>query len=111
MPYQCPVCGLGLEYPPENQYICPCCGTEFGYEDFAETLEGRAQRWHELRQRWINRDMPWFSRVQRPPNGWDPRIQVMNLATIRAKEISGDQTAEPVVTTGFWYQGRVWQYA
>ena len=27
----CPVCGYrGLEAPPANFLICPCCGTEFG---------------------------------------------------------------------------------
>lgn len=31
--YLCPVCGYGMEDPPSDFNICPCCGTEFGYHD------------------------------------------------------------------------------
>lgn len=79
--YPCPVCGYDrLEFPPENHYICPCCGTEFGYEDFAETFQDRQRRWVELRLRWIDRDMPWFSRATPPPPDWNPRRQILNSA-------------------------------
>ena len=83
MGYPCPVCGFnGLTRPPEDYYICPCCGTEFGYDDFADNSSDRSRRWVELRQRWLNRDARWFSSATQPPNGWDPYRQLVgaNLA-------------------------------
>lgn len=79
----CPVCGYdGLARPPEDYYICPCCGTEFGYDDFAEDFADRARRWVELRQQWLSRDARWFSPAVRPPQGWNPYQQLVkaNLA-------------------------------
>lgn len=36
--YTCPVCAYErMPYPPKNYNICPCCGVEFGYEDFVAT--------------------------------------------------------------------------
>ena len=80
----CPVCGFDkLTQPPEDHYICPCCGTEFGYEDYAATFDGRFQRWQELRQRWINAGMPWFSRATPPPVRWEPARQLLTVADVR----------------------------
>jgi hypothetical protein len=83
MGYPCPVCGYsGLTRPPEDYYICPCCGTEFGYDDFAENSDDRARRWIELRQQWLSRDAGWFSSAIPPPDGWNPYTQLVraNLA-------------------------------
>src|SRR5580704_6839377 len=47
MKYACPVCGYGGLYrPPRDYYTCPCCGTEFGYDDYAQDPQ-------ELRRRWV----------------------------------------------------------
>lgn len=65
--------------PPVEGNICPCCGTEFGYDDFNTPFE-------ELRRRWVERNAPWFSRHTPPPPGWDGIIQLSRaglLLTIR----------------------------
>ena len=73
MNYICPVCGYsGMPYPPQDDNICSCCGTHFGYHDLRLSFD-------ELRDRWIQRDSPWFSSaVQRPP-GWDAKQQLNKL--------------------------------
>jgi len=66
----CPVCGYAeLPRPPERNLICSCCGTEFGYHDYATSYE-------ELRARWIAGGARWFSRTQPPPANWDPFRQL-----------------------------------
>jgi hypothetical protein len=61
----CPVCGYkGLTSPPRDYNICPCCGTEFGYDDFGLSHE-------ELRSRWLRRGANWFSQVTQPPPDWN----------------------------------------
>lgn len=74
MSYLCPVCGYNkMVRPPEDFYICPCCGTEFENDDFETTYA-------ELRQRWEDRGMQWFSRNTSPPPYWSPEIQLENLS-------------------------------
>lgn len=74
--YTCPVCGYyGLRHPPQDYTICPSCGTEFGYTDFAAEHA-------ELRRRWRASGMQWHSRVvPRPPN-WNPIEQFSRVATV-----------------------------
>lgn len=71
MTYRCPVCGYpGLERPPADYEICPCCGTEFDYHD--------ALRSHQsLRQEWIRGGLGWHSRVDSPPAGWNAYMQLI----------------------------------
>jgi hypothetical protein len=70
MKYLCPVCGYPqLPRRPERDLICSCCGTQFGYNDYATSHE-------ELRARWISAGARWFSRAQPPPPGWDPFRQL-----------------------------------
>jgi DNA-directed RNA polymerase subunit RPC12/RpoP len=77
MAFDCPVCGYrGLRRPPVNYLICSSCGTEFGYQDFAETEDRRRARWKELRAKWVLQDMPWFSRATPPPAEWNPINQL-----------------------------------
>ncbi|MBD2515561.1 hypothetical protein H6G93_11155 [Nostoc sp. FACHB-973] len=71
----CPVCGyLYLKYPPYDEYgcpsseVCPCCGTEFGYDDANNTHE-------ELRNKWIEKGMQWLMEEQKPMD-WDVIIQL-----------------------------------
>jgi len=72
----CPVCGFPrLDEPPYDEDgcatfgICPSCGTEFGYDDSNIKHE-------ELRRRWIEKGMPWWSQRQGPPEGWDGHRQL-----------------------------------
>ena len=68
--HKCPVCGYKqLSQPPRADTICPCCGTHFGYHDYATTHE-------ELRARWISKGAPWFSRARQQPADWDPMVQL-----------------------------------
>jgi hypothetical protein len=69
----CPICGYDrLSEPPLNFTICPCCGTEFEYDD---VLSSRAQ----LRAGWLRDGAKWWSTVDSPPIGWDPFLQVSQL--------------------------------
>ncbi len=70
--YPCPVCGYGeMQFPAEDDNICPCCGTQFGYDDFSVSHE-------ELRKRWVNSGAFWFSRETAPPNNWIAWVQLLN---------------------------------
>jgi hypothetical protein len=69
----CPVCGFRMRYPARDWHICPCCGTEFGYEDVGRTYE-------QLRVAWFERGAHWWSPVEPPPVGWNPIEQLNNLA-------------------------------
>lgn len=83
----CPVCGFSeLDEPAYDAHgcasfqICPCCGVEFGYDD--------ATRSHkELRAQWIQRGMPWWSTVMKPPIHWNPVAQLQTLES-REKHFS-----------------------
>ena len=79
MEYTCPVCGYDrlTEAPYDERgnasySICPCCDTEFGYDD--------ATAKHEtLRNRWIEKGTPWWSKYTPPYVGWNPVTQLDNL--------------------------------
>jgi uncharacterized Zn finger protein (UPF0148 family) len=79
--YICPVCGYKplLEQPWDGDMasfgICPSCGTQFGYQDFAADSEERSYRHQELRAKWIERGMPWHG-VKGPPENWNPQEQL-----------------------------------
>lgn len=71
MSYMCPVCGFGaMTKPPADYNICPCCGTEFGYDDLRHP-------WEELREAWLSKGAPWFSRQTPAPEGWNPVKQLL----------------------------------
>lgn len=67
--YPCPVCGFQMDYPAKDYHICPCCGNEFGYNDFSRSHA-------ELRKDWIEAGMPWFSDSNNQPEGWNPTEQL-----------------------------------
>lgn len=68
MYYACPVCGFAkMENPPEDHFICPCCGTQFGYDDVAHSYE-------QLREAWISSGARWFNGL--PPLTWNPWQQL-----------------------------------
>lgn len=78
MTYLCTVCGYDrLRHPPKNYHICPCCGTEFGHDDFDVSHE-------TLRQEWIASGMKWFSRKTPPPADWSPERQLLDAGFVPA---------------------------
>ena len=90
----CPVCGVidAVEEAPWNEEgfssndICPCCGTHYGEDDWAETKEERKQLFIKLRKQWIASGMKWkhdylddsFSK-NHPPVNWNPHDQLKNI--------------------------------
>ena len=68
----CPVCGYGMEDPPSDFNICPCCGTEFGYHDVNTST-------NTLRAAWLRGGAKWWSTTDPEPDGWDPYVQVSAL--------------------------------
>ena len=84
--HTCPVCGYRqLFHPPwvddsPSDEICPCCGTHFGYDDFAVDEIARATRHQELRNDWTEAGYPWFSSTTTMPPDWDPRRQLARLS-------------------------------
>jgi hypothetical protein len=80
----CPVCGYDrLTRPPADFYICPCCGTEFGNDDF-ETSHA------ELRGRWLRNHAPWFSRATPPPPYWNAYGQLRRAGLLSVGVGSSD---------------------
>jgi hypothetical protein len=68
--YTCPVCGYDrLRRSPDDDLICPSCGTQFGYTDAARSHA-------ELRRVWIAGGKRWFSTATPPPPGWNATMQV-----------------------------------
>ncbi len=75
--YVCLVCGYDqLRDPPEDYTICPCCGTEFEFDDSFSSH-------FELRNAWINSGARWWSRLDLPPENWDPYLQVNKFLSSR----------------------------
>ena len=74
----CPVCRYpDLDEPAYDSFgcascnICPCCGTEFGYDD--STIAHS-----DLREKWVFEGMQWWSKHQLKHNDWDPVRQLEN---------------------------------
>jgi hypothetical protein len=85
MTYRCPVCGFDrMPFPPVDNNICSCCGTEFGYHDVRFSHA-------ELRRRWQQRGAPWFSRLMPPPVGWNPTDQINRLLLTGVEAFSNAQ--------------------
>lgn len=69
MKYVCLVCNYeGLFEPPYDESgigsdeICPCCGFQFGYDDYPNKEAGITQ-W---RENWIKGGCKWFSNSRKP---------------------------------------------
>jgi len=58
-----------MDNPANDFHICPCCGTEFGYDEF-----GLSHSY--LRGQWIRLGCKWWSKYDQPPAGWNPRQQL-----------------------------------
>jgi hypothetical protein len=69
----CPVCGFDqLRDAPESFTICPCCGTEFEFDDAFATHA-------DLRAAWLRDGARWWSRSEPSPTAWDPNVQLKNI--------------------------------
>jgi hypothetical protein len=75
----CRVCGYELLAPPWGHdghsptwEICPCCGTEFGYEDCTPASA------RNMREKWILSGKKWFD-VSKKPNDWSFDRQQENI--------------------------------
>ena len=75
MKYICPVCfynGLSEKPYDENgigsDEICPCCGFQFGCDDFPDK-DNQMILW---RKKWIQSGCKWFSTSMLPPSDWLP---------------------------------------
>lgn len=74
----CPVCGYDkLDFKPYNEKgyasfeICPCCGFEFGCDDFPN----KEKAFIEWRKNWIKSGCNWFSRNSKPQD-WNAQEQL-----------------------------------
>ncbi|RST50676.1 hypothetical protein EJI01_21390 [Variovorax sp. MHTC-1] len=74
--FMCPVCGYpDLNEAPYDSFgcatysICPCCGTEFGYDD-SEVSHS------VLREKWVNGGMKWWSEYLPSSTNWNPVRQL-----------------------------------
>jgi len=83
--YVCPACGYdGLDEQPwtnasASYEICPSCGIQFGYDDFAGgDPEARMDVYKEWRERWRGGGMHWWAPNPAPPN-WDPVAQLRRV--------------------------------
>jgi hypothetical protein len=90
----CPICGAknAVQEVPwskdgyASQDICPCCGTHYGEDDWANTEEERRFLFIELRKQWIAGGMLWkhdhpedpFPQ-NHPPQNWNPQEQLKNI--------------------------------
>ncbi len=77
--HTCRICGLYIEESPWGQdglsptyEICPCCGVEFGNEDY--TIESVKS----YRREWMNKGSNWFEPIEKPKN-WNIEEQLKNI--------------------------------
>lgn len=83
--FLCPACGTDLDFEPwrgrsPSYEICPCCGIQFGLDDFIPGEATERWRFHaEWRQRWIRGGMQRWSTDEQPPD-WDPREQLKRVS-------------------------------
>lgn len=95
---------------------CPCCGTEFGFdddpgacgEDLAPDVPGEHRYSNEeyrraahlaLRSRWIEGGARWWSASSLPPSGWDARQQLARDTAGGPDQLDARRTAEPTLQT------------
>ena len=74
--YLCPVCGYPeLDDPAYDEYgcssyeICPCCGTQFGYDDTEKSH-------FQLRVEWVQQGGRWWSSTLETTENWDAERQL-----------------------------------
>lgn len=77
--HHCRVCGLYNQEAPwgeDNRTpsydICPCCGMEFGFEDY------RLDLIRQYRQQWLDQGAEWFEKNEKP-SGWNLTEQMKDI--------------------------------
>ncbi|MGN6293494.1 MAG: hypothetical protein ACTHMV_12190 [Chitinophagaceae bacterium] len=77
--HNCRVCGLyitespwGMDGESPTYEICPCCGVEFGNEDY--TIEATRR----YRQKWLDKGGDWFN-LKEKPEVWDKEEQMKDI--------------------------------
>lgn len=77
--YICRICGYRLKFKiwgedgkSPSYEICPCCGVEFGNEDYTLTSI------LNYRKRWIEAGCNWFLAQNKPLN-WSYKAQLENV--------------------------------
>jgi len=77
--HNCRICGLYIEEPTWGKNgscptyeICPCCGVEFGNDDY--TIKSTK----EYRAKWLSEGATWFYKKEKPDN-WDIEKQIENI--------------------------------
>jgi hypothetical protein len=60
-----------MPYPAVEGNICPCCGTEFGYDDDLGVT------YRQIRDNWLEQGAPWFSPVDPQPDDWNAIAQLV----------------------------------
>jgi len=78
MTYICPVCGYDKLTEPAydihncpSYEICASCGTEFGFDDFTDSILS-------LRQKWIKNGMQFWN-TSAKSDDWNPLLQLKNI--------------------------------
>lgn len=79
----CRVCGFKLRFSPWGKdnntptyEICPCCGAEFGYDDYTpKSIKA-------YRKKWIKSSAKWFDSKMKPEN-WNFEDQLHNGINIK----------------------------
>lgn len=80
--HNCRICGLYIDELPWGENgdcptyeICPCCGVEFGNEDYSiESIRN-------YRRKWISEGANWFDLNERP-RVWNMDDQMKNIPEI-----------------------------
>ena len=77
--HYCRICGLYMKDKPwgddgqsPTYEICPCCGVEFGNEDY-DLFSIK-----EYRKEWLKNGANWFDKKKKPVS-WDVNKQLMNV--------------------------------
>ncbi len=89
--YKCPVCNYKGLYEPayssdklgySSNDICPCCGFQFGLDDFdfdsGDWYNPREKAFEIWRKKWIEEGAEFHSRHERPKD-WDVKEQLKDI--------------------------------
>lgn len=82
LPHICPVCHYDALFEPPydadgmgSYEVCPCCGFEFGCDDYPD----RGVSIRNWRREWVASGCNWFSSFREPPAGWAPDTDFWNI--------------------------------